>query len=381
MQFLVQVIFLTIIILNASPVCATEEKLDSLALASKLMKSSEYDKATEALKQVDDKQKKGEAAKFYTVSGLIKLYQKKFELAERAFITAQKSNPSDRYIYIYLAQAYFGQEKYQETIDTLAKVNELASGITSMHIIKANALWNLKKYEKAWKQADAGLLRFPDEFRLHRLKINWLAEKQLFSQIHAYASTLIENKNIQITDLISIAGLLRSHNQIDLAISYLELLRLVNSSDEVTTQLALSYAKKGDFTNAAILFEQNAALNPEYYYEAAELYARAGNHQYALSLNGKVIDQKKKFKQRLTILLSQGDFESAVSSEDDMIRLGLLDQEEISYALAYAFYRIRDFEKAEYYLIPIKSNELFQKAIALRKEILSCKSIDGSCSA
>jgi tetratricopeptide (TPR) repeat protein len=364
------------------PVCHAEEKqIDSLALASKLVKTGEYEKAKKALEQLSQKQIEQDIARYQTVKGLIDLYQKRFQLAETAFLKALSANKNDRYLHIYLAQSYFGQNRFLDTLKTLSEVKELSDSIASMYSIKAKSLWQLKRYDEAIVEANRGLKKFPEDFRLHRLKLSWLAERQLFAQIHDYGKTLVDDSKLETNDLLSIAGILRSHDQLNLAISFLEILRLKRPSDSVSSQLALSYAKKEDFTTAAILFEQMAMLDATYYYEAAELYARAGNHQYALNLNSRVINQKKKFKQKLTILLSQQDFELASHCEEDLVRLGLTNQEEISYALAYAFFRNRNFDKAEHYLNRITGSSLFKKSVALRKEILTCKRTDGNCAA
>jgi hypothetical protein len=61
-------------------------------------------------------------------------------------------------------------------------------------------------------------------------------------------------------------------------------------------------------------------------------------------------------------------------------RLGLLDDQSIVYALAYAFYKTGDFEETERWLKRLTKPELFRRAIQLRKAIQACKEMGWSCS-
>jgi len=135
----------------------------------------------------------------------------------------------------------------------------------------------------------------------------------------------------------------------------------------------------GSVLSSALVMEEVARRDPAYLIEAAELYRRAGRLERALFLNAHVADQKAKMKQRLQILLQLERFEMVSAMEARLSRLGLLEDEQIRYALAYGFFMIRDFEAAERHLVGLHDRELFQKGVALRQAIVSCREAGARC--
>ena len=60
-------------------------------------------------------------------------------------------------------------------------------------------------------------------------------------------------------------------------------------------------------------------------------------------------------------------------------RLGLLSDENIRYALAYAYYKTGRFERAEEQLKPIQDPQLFESALQLRKAMAACREAGWEC--
>jgi hypothetical protein len=58
--------------------------------------------------------------------------------------------------------------------------------------------------------------------------------------------------------------------------------------------------------------------------------------------------------------------------ERDLTRLGLLDDEDIRYALAYAYFKNGDFESTERQLQQLTRPDLFRKAAELRSAMQDC---------
>ncbi len=98
-----------------------------------------------------------------------------------------------------------------------------------------------------------------------------------------------------------------------------------------------------------------------------------------MSLNGQVVDQKAKFKQRLALLLDQKDFELVAGMAPTIERLGLGEDDQIRYAMAFGFYKIGDRNQAERYLRGIADAKLFESANGLRKAMKSCEADDWEC--
>ena len=96
-------------------------------------------------------------------------------------------------------------------------------------------------------------------------------------------------------------------------------------------------------------------------------------------LNGQISDQQVKFRQRLALLLELQRYEQAASMEQDLRRTGLIDDEDIRYALAYAVFKAGDFDQAEAHLQVLTRPDLFRKAAELRRAIQDCSEDQWKC--
>ena len=135
---------------------------------------------------------------------------------------------------------------------------------------------------------------------------------------------------------------------------------------------------KGDTLSAAMLYERVARTEPERLVEAAELYRRAGRLDRALFINARVSDQQAKMRQRLQILLQMERYTSVAAMEVRLSRLGLLDDEQIRYALAYGYFELRDFEAAERHIRRL-DGDLYKNGIELRRAMAACNEAGWQC--
>jgi hypothetical protein len=113
--------------------------------------------------------------------------------------------------------------------------------------------------------------------------------------------------------------------------------------------------------------------------EAAELYRRSGQTFRALNLNGQLTDQEEKLRQRLALFLELENYEQAASMETPLRRVGLLDEEDLRYAIAYALFKTGDFGAAEEHLGRLERADLFRKAAELRRAIQDCREDSWRC--
>ena len=109
------------------------------------------------------------------------------------------------------------------------------------------------------------------------------------------------------------------------------------------------------------------------------MYRRAGILSHALYLNSIMKNKFEKTKQKVAIYLDRGEFEKIIGLKDAMGRYGLLKDDNMRYALAYAYYVVKDYDKAEEHLKRIEDNELFSKATVIRKNIEKCKNESMEC--
>ncbi|MMZ69804.1 hypothetical protein D1872_327140 [compost metagenome] len=75
----------------------------------------------------------------------------------------------------------------------------------------------------------------------------------------------------------------------------------------------------------------------------------------------------------MAVLISEGAFEKVIGLEADLARYGLLNNDTIRYALAYAYYMVKDYSQAQKHLKKITDSQLFSKATIIRKNIEKCK--------
>ena len=121
------------------------------------------------------------------------------------------------------------------------------------------------------------------------------------------------------------------------------------------------------------MLEEAARLDPALLSEAAEMSRRAGDLDRALLLNSQVSDQKEKARQRLAILVEMKRYEEAAAMEPRLSRLGLLEDEDVRYALAYSYFMTRRFDPAREHLKKITRADLFRSAAQLFKAMEVCE--------
>ncbi len=148
---------------------------------------------------------------------------------------------------------------------------------------------------------------------------------------------------------------------------------------DVNKVLAHAYLDQGQINTAAELIYEASLLEPALTGEASELFRRAGRPNRALMLNGQISDQQVKFRQRLALLLELKRYEQAAAMENDLRRTGLIEDEDIRYALAYADFKTGDFDTAELHLQKLTRPDLFRKAAELRRAIQDCSEDSWQC--
>ena len=92
-----------------------------------------------------------------------------------------------------------------------------------------------------------------------------------------------------------------------------------------------------------------------------------------------MLDQKEKLKQRLAIFLEGRQYEKIVAMKNNLLRVQLMDDESIRYALAYSHYKTGDFEESEKVLQTLTDASLFRKSAELRRSMASCAEVRWLC--
>lgn len=356
------------------------QQADFIELAAIMLKDGHHDRALLALQSVDLENKKTDLARFYTLQGLAYMGLSDLEAAKDSLQKAVKNGQKDPAIFIYLAQTYFGLKNYQQAIAAINKAGDLVNKDAALISLKAESYWHLKETEAAINTLNEGQKIFPADFRFIKRKVFYFVELGLYQEAVRLGREYLTRSKATAPDYIALGNALRLSKEYQEALNILEIARLQFPQDEMVAKLlAHTYLDQGKLNSAAFILEQAALLNPSLQAESAEIYRRAGRFHKALTLNESIGDQKVKLKQRLSIFLALKQFERAANMESSLYRTGLLEDQDVRYALAYALFSSRRFPEATKHLDHLTNSELFRKGTELRRLMEVCKAEPWQC--
>ncbi len=356
------------------------EEVNYLELASLMLKDNNVERAELALSQVNLNEENIDVQRFHILTGLLQVRKGENQAAIDAFIAAKELGDVDSVIHVYLAQSAFALEQYQLTIEALNSAGDAIAKIPSVYHMRAQAHWLLKEHEMALAVMDQASLIFTEDASFPRRKIFYLIELGLNSTAAELGQQYLEKHQADATDYVGIGNALRASGNLILALRFLERAKLrFPANADVAKSLAATYISNQSFHAAAQIVHDLALTDNALLSEAAELYRRAGQRHLALSLNSLVENQEQKLQQRLGLLIELENYEQAAAMEQDIRRVRLDSDENIQYALAYALFKVGEYETAESYLSRITDSQLFQKAAEVRKIMADCAAETWRC--
>jgi tetratricopeptide (TPR) repeat protein len=359
---------------DAAEPAQPEEPVEFLSLAAVLIGDGNYQRARNVLGRVDTADEELDLARYHTLSGLVALNLDELPLAASHFEDAIAAGQQESVVWLYLAQAYFGQELYAQALDALDQAGADATRVPSVFLMRAQAHWQLGDYRSAWQWLGRGRAAFPDRAGdFVRRQVFLLVDQGLYQEAADLGLRFLESGEASSDDAVAIGNALREADQHREAAVVLEKARAADPDNPLVAKvLSHAYLDQGNTLSAADVMRTAAVHDPELVSDAAELYRRAGWLIQALTLNAQVIDQPKKLKQRLAIFVELQRFEQAAGMERDLERVGLLADEDIRYALAYALFKSGDFDTAEQHLQKLTRSDLFRRAAELRRAMEQC---------
>ncbi len=358
----------------------SSDDVDHVALAALLMKDGHYARAAETLNEADTTQKEFDFVMFYTLKGLIFTKQQLYTVANEQFHKAIEAGQSDPSIYLYIAQNNFKLRDYQGTIDALDKAGDLATDKAQLLALKAESYWKLEQKEQTLETLALVNKKFPEYYAVYKQRFNYFIEMELYQSALEDAQVYLAHEKPNAKTYLSFVGALRKSGAIAKATKLAEAGNLeFAKSAEMTVMLAHLYLDQDMIHAAANLFEEASMEDPKYTKEAAEMLRRAREFTLSLYKNAQLTDIKEKYKQRIAIYLEFGEYERVVATASALERAGLLEDENIRYALAYAYYMVGDFEESEKELRELTRPDLFEKATELRKNMEKCQNNQWEC--
>ena len=349
------------------------DEVDYLALATLLTRDGEYQRAADALARVDLDDEKVDRAQYHTVRGLIALEQKRNEEAAEAFAEAIGAGQTDPLVHLYRAQAHFGLEQYRQALAALDAAGDTVDGLSGAWLMRAHANWMLGRRQTALETLAAAAGRFPGNHGFLRRQVFYLIDAGLNREAARFGREYLRRAQGKAEDYVAIGVALRRAGSLDEALGFLEQAALRFPDDtNIPKAQAQAWLEKGAPLAAAEILARAAVREPSLYAETAELLRRAGQPARALQLNALVPDSARKLKQRVGILIELRRYDSVAGMEESLYRASLLEDEDVRYALAYAYYRGGDHERAERHLSAITRPELFRRATELRRLMSEC---------
>lgn len=377
----IRTIVLSLLLAAALPASAAETgEVDFVELAALLMRDGESARAAEALARVDLAAEGVDLIKYHTVRGLIALETQQLETAAEAFDAAVAVGQTEPMIHLYRAQAYFGLERYAEAVAALDSAGEQVDGISGAWMLRAHAYWMQNQRQQALDTLSQAGDRFPGNTGFQRRQVFYLVEAGLYAEAADLGRDYLSRGTPKAEDYAAIGTALRRSKSFEEALRFLETARLQYPDDgSIARALAQTWLENGNPLAAAEVMAAQAEREPVLLVEAAELFRRAGHTSRALNLNARVEDGERKLKQRVGLLLAARKYAEVTGMEGALRRAGLYADEDLRYALAYAWYRSGDFAAVERHLQSLTRPELFRKATELRRLMQECADTPWAC--
>jgi len=367
--------------LSAAESKKNSDEIDHVALAALMLKDGHLLRANEELNQVDLEDESIDKILYFTLKGIVATQQKKYAQANKFFKDAIALGQEDMSIYLYIAQNSFKLKAYQNTLNAIDKAGDIVNDKPSIFALKAECYWRLKNVNAAFEVLHNVTNRFVDNYNFYKQRFNYLITLELYQSALDDANIYLKHAKPNEKTSISFVVALRKSGATDKAILLAEQvnIRFIKSA-QATVLLAHLYLDKEMLQAAANLFNEASIEDSRYTKEAAEMMRRAHKLIQALYKNAQILDQKEKLKQRIAIYIEYGGYERIVVSERALKRSGLIEDENIRYALAYAFYMTAEYDKSEAQLKQLTRPDLFKMATELRKNMEKCRNNHWECS-
>lgn len=349
---------------------------DALALVGRLIADGHWGRAHTVFDAVDPTEI--DPAQHALLQGLLASEAKDVQGAIQSFERAIELDHPDPLVHLYLIEAVLTADQAERGVALLQDAPLLLEELASYWLLRARAFRANGEPSPALQALEEGAQRFPERNDFAIRQVLLLTENKLMAEAHTRAMTLVGR--LSVDEVVTIAATFADNDDVQGAVSLLETLALFHPDDAaVLVPLAHAHLKQDRPTTAAKLLERAAVTDPSVYTEAAECHRRAGNLLRALEANSHVPDAAEKARQRLGLLIERMDFIGATSLAPRLQRLGLLEDDTIRYALAYAWFREGEYDRSEALLGNIEDSQMFRQATELRQAMEQCRSEPWDC--
>ena len=353
---------------------ASAADIDLVAVAGRLVSDGHWDRASVVLAEVDPQTTpEKDLAQLYTLRGLVALNQQAWSLAADDLQAAIDAGQSDPLIWLHLARAQSGLGEHAEALVALDRSWEAASALPGAWLLKSQTHVALGDADAALTTLDDGAAAFPDEVLFDRERVMLYIDLHLYQAAGDAGERYLERASEDVDAWLAVAEALRQSGAAMDAVHLLEEARLrFGSNPQVLTLLAAAWLEEGYPGAAARILAEAAEIDPALHVEATECFRQSGDLGLAMMHNALVPDGVAKVRQRLGLLAEQEAWERATSLAPRLGRLGVMDEDPVAYAVAYAWFQSGFPDEAEALLTTIDDSRLFRDATALREAMAQC---------
>lgn len=358
---------------------AEDSEVEPLPLASLLLSDGYAERAEQVLLGVDLEEKDLDLARYYTLMGLVHSQLGRYAQAAAAWEEALSKEGVDPIVRLQIAQAYLQNNEPEKAVQTLTEVEPELDALKATWLVRVRAQWVSADHEGAWISLARAEERFPEDLEFSRQRVMLLVDMGLYHQALEQGRQVLA-KGGAAEDWLSLGEALRGAGELGDAVLLLEEGRLrypLNVS--LSTALARVYLESGRPLAAGEVLAIAGEQDGELLLTAAECFRQAGELDRALYLNGRVADPQEKAKQRLGLYIEQQDWSRAVALGGRLERLSLTEDDAVAYALAYAWFRMGDTDRATSFLTDIEDPRWFRDATTLREAIQKCQQDGWGC--
>lgn len=397
--------------------------VDHLALASMMVYDGKFDRANAELDEARKADKDLDMSKYYTIRGVIAMRQENHAQAignlkkaveatkakvykapeaakeKRKHLFSVASEPPKavetnviafdgekirkeelQKLYSHLSQESYKAERYLDTVAYLDLQGAIGRDEAAEYMLRADCYWKSGNKDAAVDILSKGAQAFGQDQSLLKQKFYYFTELGLYQEAIVSAKAYMKRAKPNAKEYMALAQMLLAGGQREEALGLLEETKMLFPQDaKVAMLLGHLYMKEGMEFTTANLFEQASYYEHAYVKEAAELHRRVGLTPHALYLNAQISDKVEKLKQQIAIYVDREEYEKIIGLIDALQRYKMLDDDNIRYAVAYAYYMAKDYEEAEKQLKMITDDELFSKATIIRKNIEKCQDNSMEC--
>ena len=356
----------------------SEGDVDYIGLAKVLIRDANFSRAEKMLIK-GKKEGDAEPGEIEALEGMIQLHRKKYKESKASFLTSLKKGQKSPEIYLYLAEAELHLGNLSAAGSHLEKVKGEWRTKLPYFILKAEIFWQKGERLRAWSVLEEAQGLGLSEKVLGKKRFQYLLGQKLYQSAYEAAIHLFK-EGLPKPDVLALGSQLRQENQLELSAQLLQMALLKWQKDPaLVLELSQNYLSQKKKFSAALLLEETARIHQEVTFEASELLRQVGLSYRARYLNISTLEPKKKLRQKVALFLESDDYQSLNSLVPELQRERMLDNEDIRYAVAFSLFQTGDFNKSQGHLSKIVGDELFGKAVELKREIEKCEESQWSC--